>query len=229
MQCRCKRSPGHCLEEAHHPQPVLGGELRRSFEVFFHPFAHLQQGKDRFKAGRYGEVVKEFEAILEIAPGHIETRIWIRKAKEELAKPRIEVPEGEAAIEEVVKAKECLWMILRMVSYRLCTRDYDCLTCEFDQMMQEKMASGEAPEIKEAMERLKELPGNQRLCRYALKGDVCHRLCTRLFQCATCEFGQIMEDALQQKVDKLAARREALRRKEKRVGGGLTGAEFADS
>jgi len=178
---------------------------------------HLQQGKDHFKAERYGEAVREFQAILDIAPGDIETRIWIRKAKEELAKPRIEVPEGEAAIEEAVKPKECVWMKLGVVSYRLCTHDYDCLGCEFDQQMQERMASGEAPEIEEAMERLKALPGNQRLCRYALRGEISYRLCTHVFQCATCEFGQIMEDALQQKLAKLAARREALRKKEQRA------------
>jgi len=75
------------------------------------------------------------------------------------------------------------------------------------------MARGEAPELDAALERFKELPGNQRLCRYAIKGDVSYRLCTRLFQCATCEFGQNMEDALQQKLAKLAVRREALLKK----------------
>jgi len=177
---------------------------------------HLEQGKDHFKAKRYGEAVREFQAILDIAPADIKTRIWIRKAKEELSKPRIEVPEGEVAVEEAVKPKECVWMKLGVVSYRLCTHDYDCLNCEFDQQMQERMASGEAPEIEEAMERFKELPGNQRLCRYALRGEISYRLCTHLFQCATCEFGQIMEDALQRKIAKLAVRREALRKKEKR-------------
>jgi len=84
--------------------------------------------------------------------------------------------------------------------------------------MQEKMAAGETPELDEALARFKELPGSQRLCRYALKGDVSYRLCTRLFQCATCEFGQMMDDALQQqlaqRVAELAARQEALRKKE---------------
>ena len=177
--------------------------------------AHLQQGKDHFKAGRYREAVKEFEAILQIAPGHVETRIWIRKAKEELARPLIELPEAEVAVEEVVRPKECVWMKLGVVSYRLCTRDYDCLSCEFDQEMQEQMAKAEAAESADMLERFKELPGNQRACRYALKGDVSYRLCTHLFHCATCEFGQIMEDALQQKLTKLAARREALRKKAK--------------
>jgi hypothetical protein len=80
--------------------------------------------------------------------------------------------------------------------------------------MQDKIAAGEASELDEALERLKELPGPQRVCRYALKGDVSYRLCTRLFQCATCEFGQFMQDALERKLAKLSARREALHKKE---------------
>jgi DNA-binding response OmpR family regulator len=180
---------------------------------------HLKQGKEYFEAGRYQEALKEFEAILEVAPGNIESRVWIRKTKEGLATPKVEaVAEGEAAPAAAeVKLKECLWMKMGLVSYRLCTRDYDCLTCEFDQMMQDKMASGETPELDAALERFSELPGNQRLCRYALRGDVSHRICTRLFKCATCEFGQMMEDALQQKLAKLAARRQALLKKAQRV------------
>ena len=177
---------------------------------------HLKQGKAHFEAGCYGEALKEFESILKVAPGNIEARVWIRRTKEALAAPKVESVTGEeaAAVAEEVKPKECLWMRMGMVSYRICTNDYNCITCEFDQMMQEKMASGEAPELDAALERFKELPGNQRLCRYALKGDVSYRVCTRLFQCATCEFGQMMDDALQQKLAKLAARREALLKKE---------------
>ena len=48
-------------------------------------------------------------------------------------------------------------------------------------------------------------------------GMVAYRLCTHLFQCSTCEFGQMMEDALQQKMAKLAARREALRKREQKA------------
>ena len=178
---------------------------------------HLKQGKTLFEASRYQEALKEFEAILSEAPGNIETRIWIRKTKEALATPKVEaVVEGEPIAEEV-RPKECLWMKMGIVSYRICTRNYDCLTCEFDQMMQEKIASGETPELDQALERFKELPGSQRLCRYALRGDVSHRICSRLFKCATCEFGQMMEDATQQKLAKLQARREALLRKEQKV------------
>jgi len=177
---------------------------------------HLKQGKDHFEVRRYAEALREFESILAIAPGNIETRVWIRKTKQALAEPKVEVAEGEALAEEV-KPKECVWMKMGLVAYRLCTRDYDCLTCEFDQMMQEKMAAGETPEFDQALERFKELPGSQRLCRYAIKGDVAYRLCSRLFQCTSCEFGQVMEDALQQKLVKLQARREALLKKEQKA------------
>ena len=170
--------------------------------------AHLQRGKAHFEAARYTEALKEFEAILKTAPGNIETRVWIRKAKEELAEPKIETVAGRE-----IKRKECVWMKLGMVSYRLCNRNYDCLACGFDQMMQEKMTGGDAPELDSALEEFKKLPGNQRLCRYVLKGYVSYRLCTRLFQCSTCEFTQMMGDALHQKLAKLAARREALSKK----------------
>ena len=178
---------------------------------------HIKQGKDHYNGGRYTEALREFEAILAIAPGNIETRVWIRKTKQTLAEPKVEAVTEEETIAEEVKPKDCIWVKMGLVAYRLCTRDYDCLTCEFDQTMQEKMASGETPELDQALERFKELPGSQRLCRYAIKGDVAYRLCSRLFQCTSCEFGQVMEDALQQKLVKLQARREALLKKEQKA------------
>ena len=178
---------------------------------------HIKQGKDHYNGGRYTEALREFEAILAIAPGNIETRVWIRKTKQTLAEPKVEAVTEEETIAEEVKPKDCIWVKMGLVAYRLCTRNYDCLNCEFDQTMQEKMASGETPELDQALERFRELPGSQRLCRYAIKGDVSHRICSRLFQCVTCEFGQLLEDALQQKLAKLQARREALLEKEQKA------------
>jgi DNA-binding response OmpR family regulator len=174
---------------------------------------HLNQGKAHFDTGHYTEALREFEAILSSAPGNIETRGWIRKTKQAIAEPKT----GAATVAEEAKPKECVWMKMGLVAYRLCTREYDCLTCEFDQVMQEKMAAGETSELDQALERFRELSGSQRLCRYALKGDVSHRICSRLFQCTICEFGQMMEDALQQKLTKLQARREALLKKEQKA------------
>jgi len=174
---------------------------------------HLKWGQALFEKAHYEEALAEFEAVLRTAPGSIETRILIRKTKEAIAQPAVEVTaEGETAA-EAVKPKECVWMKLGMVSYRICTNNYDCLTCEFDQEMQEKMAKGDTAELDAALEKFKELPGSQRVCRYALKGNISYRLCTRLFQCETCEFGQNMEEATQRKLAKLAARRDALAKK----------------
>jgi len=106
-----------------------------------------------------------------------------------------------------------LWMKLGMVSYRVCTNNYDCLSCEFDQQMQEKMANTEAGEVGTTLKKFEQLPGSERVCRYALKGDVSFRLCSRCFRCATCEFDQVMEDAVQEKLAKLKTRREALKKK----------------
>ncbi|UCB43639.1 MAG: response regulator [Dehalococcoidales bacterium] len=174
---------------------------------------HLRQGKTLFEAGRYIEALRVFQAILEVAPANIENRVWIQKIKRTLAEP-----ETEALAPGEEKPKQCVWMSMGMVSYRVCTNNYDCMTCEFDQEMQDKLASGDSSELDAAMEKLLALPGSQRLCRYALKNDVSYRLCSRIYQCETCEFGQMMDDALQQKLAKraveLAARQEASHKKE---------------
>ena len=160
---------------------------------------HLKRGKTHLAAGRRREAFKEFKAILKIAPGNIEARVWMRKAK-------------EAPLADGTKPNYCVYMAMRMVSFRLCTSDYNCLSCDFDRQMEEKIARGDA-EVIEALERYKNLPGKQKLCRYALKGNISYRLCSRVLECGTCEFSQNMEDAFQQQ---LTQRQEALRSKEQR-------------
>ena len=46
----------------------------------------LQQAKAHFRTGRYTEALEEFKTFLKIAPGNIETRVWIRMVKEKLTK-----------------------------------------------------------------------------------------------------------------------------------------------
>jgi len=171
--------------------------------------ARLRRGKAHYQEGLYEEALKEFAEIIAVAPGNIETRVWIRRVKEAMTAPEAQM----AATSTTGKVKECLWQKMGMVSYRVCPNNYECLSCEFDQQMQERMAKGETQEIEAAMRKFEELPGSERVCRYALKGDVSFRLCARGFRCATCEFDQAMEDALQEKLAKLANRRDALKRK----------------
>jgi tetratricopeptide (TPR) repeat protein len=169
--------------------------------------ARLRRGKAHYEEGLYPEALHEFEEVIKMAPGNIEARIWIRRAKEAMVTPKT------GTTELAGKVKECLWQRLGMISYRICTNNYECLNCAFDQQMQEKMTKGETEEIETALKKFESLPGSERVCRYALKGDVSYRLCSRGFQCATCEFDQTMEDAVQEKLAKLQTRREALKRK----------------
>lgn len=175
---------------------------------------HLRLGKIHFEARRYQKAREEFENILKTDSGHIEARIWLRKIRTALEAPEVvtETATEESVTATEVKARYCVWMKLGLVDFRICTNNSECLACEFDQQMQEKLTTSGTPEIDKTLERFKELPGNQRFCRYALKGDVSYRPCTHLFRCVTCEFAQTMDDALQQKLAKLAARREVLRK-----------------
>jgi hypothetical protein len=116
---------------------------------------HLKIGQENYENGKYDEAVIEFSSILNVAPGNMDARIWLKKAQESLDKEK--------------------------------------------GLLSEKVAN---PKIKE----LKDRPGSQRYCLYCVKGDVSNRVCSRLFQCKTCEFGQGMVDL--QKA-KLAAKKEA--------------------
>ncbi len=171
--------------------------------------AHIEKGKAHFAAREFEDAVREFTSVLAVAPESIETRVWLKKTVAAAAAPR-----AEAEVTAGPRAKDCLWMRMGMVAQRTCTNDYNCISCEFDQMMQEKMAAGDSPEVEAALIRLKAQPGNARLCRYALKGDVSYRICSRVFHCASCEFGQNMEEAFQQKLAKLSVRREAMRKRD---------------
>jgi hypothetical protein len=168
--------------------------------------AHLRRGKAYLAVGRREEAVKEFRSILKVAPGDMETRVWMHKAGQAMAKPE------EAPLAGEEEPEHCVYMMMGIVPYRLCTSDYNCLSCEFDRQMEERIDAGDA-EIIEALERYKSLPGSQRFCRYALKGNISYRICSRVLQCGTCEFCQGMEDAFQQQ---LMQRQEALRGKEQR-------------
>ena len=72
------------------------------------------------------------------------------------------------ALEEVdekeLKEKH-VWLELGAVSFRLCTRNYECGHCAFAQEIQDRFGTisviGE-----DEVARFKQLPGNQRLCRY---------------------------------------------------------------
>jgi len=72
------------------------------------------------------------------------------------------------ALEEVDERKlkeKHVWLELGAVSFRLCTRNYECGHCAFAQDIQDKFGTisviGE-----DEVANFKQLPGSQRLCRY---------------------------------------------------------------
>jgi hypothetical protein len=166
--------------------------------------AHLRQGKAYLAAGRRGEAFREFSSILKVAPGDMETRVWMQKARVAMVKPE------QAPLVEEEKPGDCVYTAMGVVADRQCTSDYNCLSCDFEKQMQQRIAAGEV-KIIEALDRYKSLSGKQKFCRYALKGNVSHRLCSRALNCENCEFNQMMEDAFQHQ---LIQRQEALSSKQ---------------
>ncbi len=99
--------------------------------------------------------------------------------------------------ESVADSKECIWMKLGVVSYRMCLLDYDCQSCDFNQtLMDANWQYQEAPGLLSVLHRLRSLPAEERKCRYMLTGDVSYKLCAHNYQCATCEYDQRMQDAI---------------------------------
>ena len=104
----------------------------------------------------------------------------------------------------------CVWTRLGFISYRLCTNNHQCTTCEFDQIMYYKLTSGVTDEHNDLIGEMKRKPGSQRLCRHVINGNVSIRLCTHQYMCSSCEFNQMMEDKIEQKLAKIGAWRRAL-------------------
>ena len=69
-------------------------------------------------------------------------------------------------VEEKKLGKEHLWLELGAVSYRLCDRNYECGHCAFAQDIQDRFGTI-AVVGDDEVAKLKQLPGSQRLCRYA--------------------------------------------------------------
>lgn len=105
--------------------------------------------------------------------------------------------------------RKCIWMEAGAVTFKLCTNQYQCSTCEFDLAMsnrakQNKIAAAEnRPAVSnkkpfvEWTEEFRNLPADQRKCRYMISGEVSHKICPNSFRCGECSFDQMMQDRLQ--------------------------------
>ncbi|MDI6839707.1 MAG: glycine cleavage system protein H [bacterium] len=95
------------------------------------------------------------------------------------------------------KERLCVWAKMGVISHRLCTLNYDCNKCEFNQSLMDSSGKyAEAPEMFDIIHRLRNLPATERKCRYMLMGEVSYKLCPNNYLCGTCEYDQRMQDAI---------------------------------
>jgi glycine cleavage system H lipoate-binding protein len=103
---------------------------------------------------------------------------------------------------------QCVWVDAGVISYRLCTLNYECERCSLHQALvdgptlirPDALPSPNRAEVEDRRVEfenfINKLPASARKCRYMLTGDVSYKLCINAFRCATCSFGQMMEDSV---------------------------------
>ena len=94
--------------------------------------------------------------------------------------------------------KYCVWLTQDIVSYRLCTRNYDCDHCEFAQMIHDRNGKySESPDVIREIERLRNLPASQRRCKYMVTGKVLYHPCNMNYECWKCPTYQRIRDSVE--------------------------------
>ena len=104
-------------------------------------------------------------------------------------------------------ARQCVWVDAGVISYKLCTLNYQCERCSLHQALVDgpvlvQPDASPAPNLAEVKKRrsefeefFKKLPASARKCRYMLTGEVSYKLCINAFRCANCSFQQMIEDS----------------------------------
>ncbi len=104
-------------------------------------------------------------------------------------------------------AKQCVWVDAGVISYKICTLNYECERCSLHQALVDgpvlvqphvspspNRAKAEKQRA-EFEEFFKKLPASARKCHYTLTGEVSYKLCINGFNCANCSFQQMIEDS----------------------------------
>jgi len=109
--------------------------------------------------------------------------------------------------------KPCIWMKAGVIAYRMCTSNYDCKNCEFDQALTSQEGSaGHSSLADQAIQKLRKMPASDRKCRYMLTGDFTYKICPNNYECWHCAVDQYIQDTidmhpyLQRRRQKLAKR-----------------------
>lgn len=91
-----------------------------------------------------------------------------------------------------VEKNECVWMNQEKVSYRLCTKNYECEKCEFEQQLVERDGRYvEPPDMVQEIKRSRTMPVSERRCKYVLiSGRVTKEPCLYKYECWRCPIYQ---------------------------------------
>ena len=93
--------------------------------------------------------------------------------------------------------KDCVWQKQSIISFRLCTLDYQCERCQFEQSLQERNGQYvEPPEMVEAIQRMRRMPGHLRRCKYMLMSPVKAEPCLHDYKCSECPKYQEIREAV---------------------------------
>jgi glycine cleavage system H lipoate-binding protein len=117
------------------------------------------------------------------------------------------------------KEKPCIWMKAGVIAYRMCTKEYDCKNCEFDQALMDQSGTyTESPLVVQAIEKLRRLPATERKCRYMLTGDFTYKICANNYECWHCEVDQYVQDTIEAS-PYMQKRKQRMAKQEKKVKG----------
>jgi len=90
----------------------------------------------------------------------------------------------------------CVWSKAGVTEGRICHNAFDCTTCAFDNKVQRELAEVKGWHTNRWLDKKRygDVTFEERKCRYMLTGQVSQKYCVRSFNCASCEYDQIMED-----------------------------------
>jgi glycine cleavage system H lipoate-binding protein len=93
---------------------------------------------------------------------------------------------------------QCVWSQAGVARPRKCHRAFNCMGCEYDAQVRDQIAQGLAIQPDGRAESWRHTLGRRpiesRKCRHMLTGQVALKYCANNFDCARCEYDQMLED-----------------------------------
>ena len=146
-------------------------------------------------------------------------KVFLANQEKDMIKEVKQTEEVKPAAKAAEHEKPCIWMKAGVIAYRMCTKNYDCKSCEFDQALLDQSGGyKESSMVVQAIEKLRQLPASERKCRYMLTGDFSFKICSSNYECWHCAVDQYIQDIIDAD-PYLRKRRERAVRKEKKIKG----------